>query len=77
MAYPKVVVQHPEKLASDLVWGVKGPHGIAAELGISERHAYYLVAKGVIPTRKLGAKTIVASRSALRAFLATGGGDAQ
>jgi hypothetical protein len=70
MAYPKAVIERPEKLASDLVWGVNGDNGIAAELGISTRHAYYLVAKGIIPARKLGPRTIVASRSALRAWLA-------
>jgi hypothetical protein len=58
---------NPERLADDLIWGVKGENGIAAELGITERHAYYLIAKGIIPTRKLGPKTIIASRSVLRA----------
>jgi hypothetical protein len=69
MAYPKVVVEHPERLAEDLIWGVKGPNGIAAELGTTERHAYYLIQSGKIPHRKLGPRTIVASRSALRAYM--------
>jgi hypothetical protein len=66
MAYPKIITERPEKLADDLIWGVKGPNGIAAELGTTVRHAYYLISKGAIPVRKLGARTVVASRSKLR-----------
>jgi hypothetical protein len=77
MTYPKLVREHPDKLAEDLIWGVDGPNGIAAELGIPLRKAYHPISKGAIPVRKLGAKTIVASKSALRARFGTkGGGDA-
>jgi hypothetical protein len=76
MAHPKVVREHPERLNADLIWGVKGKQGIAAELGIPERRAYHLIHKNLIPHRKLGPKTIVAFRSALKAFLRGGGVDA-
>jgi hypothetical protein len=56
------------ELADDLIWGVGGPNGIAAELKISPQRAYYLVATNKIPTKKLGHRTITASRSALRRF---------
>ena len=71
MAHPKLVREHPERLAEDLVWGVKGPNGIAAELGVPERRAYHLIHKGLIPFKKLGPKTIVALRSELKHFLAS------
>jgi hypothetical protein len=57
------------RLADDLIWGVKGPKGIAAEIGTTERHARYLIDKGIIPTGKAGHKTIFAFRSELRAAL--------
>jgi len=53
-------------LADDIIWGVGGEHGIAAELNVPAPKAYYLIAKGVIPTKKLGHRTITASRSELR-----------
>jgi hypothetical protein len=56
----------PESLSDDLIWGVAGEHGIAAELGIPASKAYYLVARGAIPVERLGHKTIVASRKQLR-----------
>jgi hypothetical protein len=43
-----------QKLADDLIWGVDGPNGIAAYLGIKPRKAYYLIAKGVIPVDRKG-----------------------
>jgi hypothetical protein len=58
-----------DRLGDDLIWGVKGKDGIAAFLGIPERKAYYLVSRGKIPVRKLGPKTILASRSELQAIL--------
>jgi hypothetical protein len=67
-----IVVKHPEeRLADDLIWGIRGPHGIAAFLGIDVRRAYYLIQRGAIPTKKIGHRTIVASRSRLRALLAS------
>jgi hypothetical protein len=58
-----------ELLADDLIWGIRGKRGIAAELGLPPGRVYYLVSRGAIPVRKLGHKSIVASRSELRAFL--------
>lgn len=46
----------------DLIWGVKA---IAAELGIPERRAFYLVENGRLPAKKEG-RLWVSSRSALR-----------
>jgi hypothetical protein len=55
-----------EKLADDLIWGVDGPDGIAAFLGIHPRRCYYLIDRQAIPVRKIGHRTIIASRSELR-----------
>jgi hypothetical protein len=55
-----------ELLADDLIWGIGGANGIAAELGIPPGRAYYLAAKGVLPVHKLGHRTVVASRKQLR-----------
>jgi hypothetical protein len=61
-------------LADDLIWGVDGEHGIAAEMGLSVRRVRYLIEKGEprLPVRKFGARTIVASRRELRRYLAEG-----
>lgn len=56
-------------LADDLIWGIRGRSGIAATLGIKPSQAYYLVASGKIPTRKIGHRTVVASRAVLRRYL--------
>jgi hypothetical protein len=55
-----------QSLSDDLIWGVDGDKGIAAELKIPPRKAYYLIGRGKIPVRKIGARTIVASRAELR-----------
>jgi hypothetical protein len=60
--------QQSQSLSSDLIWGVDGPDGIAAFLGIDPVRAYYLIQRGKIPTRKLGHRTITASRAELRRF---------
>ena len=52
----------------DLIWGVNGKRGIAAELGLSPAQVYYLIARGKLPVRKLGHRTIAASRTELRRF---------
>jgi hypothetical protein len=57
-------------LTDDVIWGVDGEHGIAAELGISASRAYYLISKGAIPVKRLGHRTITASRSELRRHFA-------
>jgi hypothetical protein len=55
-----------ESLADDTIWGVGGERGIAAEIGRTPQQTYYLIAQGKLPVRKLGHKTIVASRKQLR-----------
>ena len=57
-------------LADDLVWGVRGENGIAAEIGRSEAETYYLIRSGKLTVRKPGRRTIVASRAQLRRDLA-------
>ena len=53
-------------LATDLLWGADI---IARFIGRPLRQVYYLIEAKQLPVRRLGAKTIVASRSELRAFL--------
>ncbi|TMJ82366.1 MAG: helix-turn-helix domain-containing protein [Alphaproteobacteria bacterium] len=62
--------EQPDNLASDLLWGVDGPNGIARYLGIDTRKAYYLISSGRLPIRKLGRRTIAASRAELRRLFA-------
>ena len=52
-------------LADDLVWGVPGPNGIAAFLGLTPPKVYYLIREQRLPVRKLG-RVIVACKSQLR-----------
>lgn len=58
-------------LAADLIWGVSGEHGIAREINRSESETYYLIASGALgdAVKKLGHRTIVASRTKLRRHL--------
>ncbi len=67
----RATVGEPD-LRDDLIWGIAGENGIAAFIGKSVRQAYYLVERGVLPVRRLGPKTIVASRSELKTFFARG-----
>lgn len=60
----------PDALANDLLWGVDGKDGIAAFIGVDVRKAYYLISRGEIPTKKLGHRTITASRAELRRLFA-------
>jgi hypothetical protein len=66
------MVERKADLADDLIWGVSGRDGIAAFLGLTARQAYYLIENDKLPVRRLGAKTIVASRTQLTAFMTTG-----
>jgi hypothetical protein len=50
-----------------LIWGVGA---IATEIGVTKRQAFYLIHKRAIPVRKVGLRKYVASRAALRAYLA-------
>jgi len=60
MTEPKPIV------AGDLIWGVPA---IARYINRTDRTTYYLIAKGFIPIKKLGPRTIVARTSELdRAF---------
>jgi len=58
-----------DDLADDLLWGVPA---IAAYIGQETRAVHYLIAKGVLPVRRLGHRTLVASKQELRAALAGG-----
>jgi hypothetical protein len=64
MPHPNVPGRTP--LSDDLLWGVDGPDGIAKFLGIPARKAYDLIARKKLPVRKLGPRTITASRHELR-----------
>jgi hypothetical protein len=64
-----------ERLADDLLWGVTGDNGIAHFIGKTPRETYYMIERNVIPVRRLGHKTIVASKAKLRAFLTQREGD--
>jgi hypothetical protein len=59
-------LQSTPPLGDDLIWGAQA---IADELGIPIDRAYYLIRKKRIPAAKLGQKTIVASRKALKRAL--------
>jgi hypothetical protein len=61
-----------KSLADDLVWGVDGPNGIAAEIGCTREQTYYLIKQGRLPVKKIGYRTIVASREQLRLHLTAG-----
>jgi hypothetical protein len=54
------------KPADDLIWGAKA---IADELGIPLTRVYYLIRTKRIPFKKLGPKTIIASRRQLQRAL--------
>jgi hypothetical protein len=60
----------PKSLADDTIWGVGGPNGIAAEIGRTREQTYYLIKQGRLPVKKIGHRTIVASREQLRRHLA-------
>jgi len=59
-------IESNDALAGDILWGVNGDNGIARFIGRSEREAYYLIEKGMIPVKKLGHRTITASKRELR-----------
>jgi hypothetical protein len=49
----------------DVLWGVEE---IARFIGCPIRRAYYLIERGKIPVRKLSHRTIIASKTKLRAL---------
>ncbi|HWX37546.1 MAG TPA: hypothetical protein VNZ53_60300 [Steroidobacteraceae bacterium] len=67
MARPEITGKGtPENnLSDDILWGVGGPNGIAHYLGLDTRRAYYLIGRGAIPVRRLGRRTITASKKEL------------
>jgi hypothetical protein len=79
MATTEVAMPHrydkQPPLADDLIWGVGGPDGIAAYLGIDVRKARYLIDRGEIPVQRKGHRTIVGSRSELRRVFGNAGED--
>jgi hypothetical protein len=52
-------------IADDVIWGA---NGLATELGVSERRAFYLLERAEVPAKKVGGKWCVL-RSALRNHL--------
>ena len=68
----KKVIEVPSNLANDILWGVGE---IAAHIKRTRAQTYYLIAKGVIPADKLGAKTIVGRKSKINRALAGVGDD--
>jgi len=63
---PRTKIAEPT-LGDDLIWGMDS---IAAEIGLPLTRAYYLAATGKLPIRKVGHRTVVASREQLRRYLA-------
>ena len=57
----------PSRLPNDVLWGVAA---IAEYIKREPRQVYYLIAKGAIPAKKLGARTIVARKGELDRALA-------
>jgi len=52
-----------EVLADDILWGAAA---IGRFLGVDERRVYYLAERKQIPIKKIGHKTITASKRRLR-----------
>lgn len=65
-------IQVPSNLPGDVLWGVEA---IASYIKRSRSATYYLIAKGAIPAKKLGARTIMARKSELDRALAGVGDD--
>jgi hypothetical protein len=55
-----------EDLSDDILWGVRGRNGIARFIGRTERETYYLIDRQMLPVKKLGHRTITASKRQLR-----------
>jgi hypothetical protein len=66
MSGHKARVHLNEQDNADILWGAEA---IAQYVGLDLRRTYYLLAKGALPSKKLGARTIVARKSELRAAL--------
>jgi hypothetical protein len=63
----KAAQTYPEDDVSDIVWGA---HGIAAVIGTDVARVYYLIRLGRLPIRRLGHRTIAASRRRLLEYAA-------
>ena len=59
-----VAAGNEDDVAGDVLWGVDE---IAAFIRRTKRATFYLIARGVIPVKKHGHKTITASRTEIRA----------
>ena len=59
----------PNETDSDTLWGVAGSNGIALFLKKPPRTVYYMINRGMLPVRRLGRKTITASKSQLQQHL--------
>jgi hypothetical protein len=55
-------------LASDLIWGIGA---IALHIGRTPRQTAYLIEKGKLPVKRLGARTIAARKSELSSNLSS------
>jgi hypothetical protein len=53
-------------LAADIIWGIEGPHGIAAEIGRTPAQTRWLIKIGRLRVKKHGRRTYSASRKQLR-----------
>jgi hypothetical protein len=71
-SYAMIKSKQLTNLPDDLLWGVAA---VADNIGRERRSVYYLISKGVIPTKKLGAKTICARRSEIDRALTQVAGD--
>lgn len=60
-------IQVPSNLPGDVLWGVDA---IATYIKRKRSATYYLIAKGHIPAKKLGPRTIMARKSELDRALA-------
>jgi hypothetical protein len=62
-------VEPSSDLSDDVLWGVAA---IATYIKRKRSATYYLIAEGLIPAKKLGARTIMARKSELDRALAAG-----
>jgi hypothetical protein len=56
------MAKEPDRTELDIIWGVEE---IARYIKRSKRAAYYLIARGVIPVKKHGKRTISARKAQL------------
>jgi hypothetical protein len=54
-----------EAVAADIIWGIEGPRGIAAEIGRTVAQTRWLISQGKLRVKKHGRRTYSASRKQL------------